>query len=382
MVKSFAFLIICLLLIASIPYAISPVYDFPEPQRFRGDSLYNPYQGYHGAWYQANLQAHSAAWGGLTNGKLTVSDAYSVYENLGYDIVGLTNYQLISRTPVPSEHYIPMYEHGFNLYKRHQLVIGAKYVIWTDFLFFQTIHHKQYLLKMLRPTTDVLVIAHPEFLDGYVPEDFQSLTNYDYVEILNNYRLSLEQWDAALSAGKLVWGMGNDDSHDQFNSDEIGRHWNMIGAASTENNDVITALQNGLIYCVAGNNGKNDNYPEYVLVDSMTIIVVCENEANDFRFIGQDGTVQSIVSQTDSAVYHFKPDDTYIRTEIVNDETVMYLNPVIRYNGSLPEMGEAEVNILYTWFYRFSFGIGYAGVGFLFMKYYRRRKKLRRKRKR
>ena len=62
--RALAALIVCLVL----PYALSPIYRFPVPQRFGGSRLWNPYSGGHGTWLRANFHAHGSAWGGLTNG--------------------------------------------------------------------------------------------------------------------------------------------------------------------------------------------------------------------------------------------------------------------------------------------------------------------------
>jgi hypothetical protein len=365
-------------LVASVPYALTPVYDFPDARPFEGEILHNPYADATGAWYKANLQAHSGAWGGTTDGALSPRDLHRVYDSLGYDVIGITNYMSVYASPVETESYIPMYEHGYNVWKRHHLAIGAREVVWRDYVLFQTISHKQHMLNALRPTTEILTIAHPKFMDGFVPEDFGYLTNYDYVEVLNHYRISLKHWDAALTAGEPVWGMGNDDSHDQRKASETGRYWNMIRAKSASAEDVLSALKEGSTYCVAGEGGAMDNGVVGVSVRPKGVLIELEKPANSIRFVGSGGVVRDSVIGAKRAYYRFKPDDPYIRVEVANPKTTFYLNPVYRRGEDARPPREATVNYPLSILYWLAFLGAYFGVGYLFVRARNKRRERRR----
>jgi hypothetical protein len=362
------------LLFASVPYAVTPVYDFPDVRPFAGENLHNPYADASGAWYKANLQAHSGAWGGTTDGALSPRDLYRVYDSLGYDVIGITNYMNIYGSPVETKSYIPMYEHGYNVWKRHHLAIGAREVVWRDYVLFQTLSHKQHMLNVIRPTTEILTIAHPKFMDGFAPEDFRHLTNYDYVEVLNHYRISLKHWDAALAAGEPVWGMGNDDSHDQRKASETGRYWNMIRAESESAEDVLAALKRGDMYCVAGEGGVMDNGLVRVSARPKGVLIELEKPANSIRFVGSGGVVRDSVARAKRAYYRFKKDDPYIRVEVANPKTTFYLNPVYRYDDDPRSAREASVNYPLSVLYWLAFLGGYVGVGYLFVRSRRKRR--------
>jgi hypothetical protein len=127
-------LIIVLALAAAVlllPYVRAPLYDFPPPRPFSGPDFVNPYAGLRGTWQRANLHAHGRAWGGLTSG--AQSSAYVVrrYRAAGYSVPGVSNYHSIAAHHGVDT--IPIYEHGYNLGKHHQLAIGAREVEWFYF---------------------------------------------------------------------------------------------------------------------------------------------------------------------------------------------------------------------------------------------------------
>ena len=42
---------------------------------------------------------------------------------------------------------MPLYEHGYNISKEHQLAIGAERVEWLDFPFWTWLNQKQFILN-------------------------------------------------------------------------------------------------------------------------------------------------------------------------------------------------------------------------------------------
>ncbi len=89
--------------------------------------------------------------------------------------------------------------------------------MWKDYPLFQTIHNKQHIINLLKKSSELVYIAHPKLWNGYPIEEIELLSNYDGIEVLNNYGKSIKHWDAALSPGKYVTILGNDDAHDVSN---------------------------------------------------------------------------------------------------------------------------------------------------------------------
>ncbi len=356
-------LISVLLLLISLPYPTAYVYDFEEPVPFSGRNWHNPYQDTTGSWQKSVFHAHSKAWGGLTNGKLTAEEFTAHYDSLGYDVIGLSNYHLITRHIADPEVFIPIYEHGYNVMKRHQGAIGAKEVVWKDFLLIQTLHHKQSMLQFLRPTTEFIAINHPKFVNGYEPEDFRVLGGYDFIEVLNHYRISDLHWDYALANGKKVWGIGNDDSHNQWKENESGRYWTMVRAASNKRADIFASLRAGKMYSVSGSKAKLTIHPTRIEVRNDSLFVETDTIANVFHFINAPGNIADSVTNSNSAAYALKQNDTYVRIVIKNDANTLYLNPVIRYDEVIPDPPRIpEVNSSLTWLYRFLWVLVYAAI--------------------
>ncbi|HZX62250.1 MAG TPA: hypothetical protein VFE66_03475, partial [Bacteroidales bacterium] len=164
-----------LLTLELLIYFTAPVYDFPVPQPFSGEKIYNPYNGMDSTqWKKANFHFHANAWGGLTSGRNnTVEEFWKTYKKLGYDVPCISDYQKINSFNKDSSFYIPAYEHGFGLKKKHQMLIGAKKVLWLDYSLFQNRNHKQHILDLLHEQSEIVAIAHPDWEGGYSPDDMK-----------------------------------------------------------------------------------------------------------------------------------------------------------------------------------------------------------------
>ena len=379
-----------------ILYFLVPVYDFPLPQPFSGEKLYNPYQGMDSThWRKANFHFHARAWGGLTSGRHNTNDAfYNTYKALGYDAPQISNYQSIDESFKDSSFYIPVYEHGFGIRKKHQILIGAHKVLWLDYSLTQNLSHKQHMINLLRPDNDIVAIAHPDWEGGYSLNDMQRLSNYDLVEALDRNWRSIPHWDAALSAGKAVYILADDDAHNLSDPYEIQRICTYINSPENKGTALLTALKAGMSFGAEIYMGNNESFSQKadnarsiprvnsVIVHGDTLWVSVSGKPLKITFIGQQGEPKKIVRLANKAWYKFKPDDTYIRTEIVflkyymfpavGPGTIFYLNPVFRYNGTTPSNPlVAEINQPRTWILRIlGFGsmVAIVAAGFVVMR--------------
>lgn len=365
------------LLLIALPYVRGPLYDFPPEAAFSGTQLLNPYETVSHPWQRANLHAHGRPWGGLTNGRQSDADIVRTYESFGYSVAGVSNYQHIAAAHgVPT---IPIYEHGYNLVKRHQLAIGARSVTWFDFPLWQTLSNQQYVIDRVAATADLVALAHPYSRDAYALEDLRQLTGYQLIEVVNGPFLFEDSWDAALSAGRIVWGIGDDDTHDLTDGRRTAVAWTMINAPSSNTADVVEALRAGRAYAVARTN-ESASAIETTLTSATvrdgTLHVTCEGDSSTFIFVGQDGAVRKTVKGARSASYAFSHDDTYIRTVIRSPRTTMFLNPVLRHEGAAPQQLAARVNMAGTWLFRGGLVLVCVALGLLYRE--RRRPALKR----
>jgi len=337
-----------LLLFIAIPSLLAPVYRFPPPRPFAGPALWNPYAHLTGTWQKANLHAHGHAWGGVTNGRQSDEEVVRAYKQRGYAIAGVSNYGSIAA--FHGVDTIPLYEHGYNIPKSHQLAIGAHRVVWLDFPFWQTIDQKQFILDRVGAAADLVSLNHPN--TGYVDEDMRNLTGYQLMEIVNGPFPVEDLWDYALSAGHVVWAVANDDAHDVTNLRRTFIAWNMIDAPTPSAADVIGALRQGRSYAVSLAGNKTDAALKSVEVTDATVTIASTGVPATFLFVGQDGAVRGTANQVMEATYTFAATDTYIRTVIRTPNMVMYVNPILRYDGAKLPSAAAAVDETSTWLHR------------------------------
>lgn len=396
--KGFLLLIILFLLFMLSNHLIAPKYKFPAITAFQGNTFYNPYSNLDSlSWHRSNFHMHSHAWGGITNGKGTEDHhVWKVYKELGFSSIGISNYQNINTLNKDSAFYIPVYEHGYGIYKNHHLCLGAKKVVWFDMPYKQTLSQKQYMLDRLRPHTEFISINHPSFFGGFSPEDFSYLTGYDFIEALNGYRNSIPHWDSALSAGRPAFLMANDDMHNISDITEPGRRFITINSPSNTQSDIFTSLKAGNAYGVyiimpkdETMQKKKDRFANLAILKSVkisndTLFVELNKPAKEFRFFGNHGALVGKTAFTQKAWYVIKPEDTYIRTQILfespNDpEGIQYfLNPILRSaDGSKPKMPIAVVSAKETIVFRI---IAIASVLFILTNFFVLRKRFKRKR--
>jgi len=343
----------------AIPYLVAPVYRFPAERTFSGPALRNPYAHLSGVWQRANLHAHGYAWRGLTNGAQPDSEVVAAYKERGYAVAGISNYHSIAA--YHGIDTLPLYEHGYNLSKQHQLAVGAHTVDWFDFPLWEGLSHKQYVIDRVRRTADLVAVTHP--WSGYTEEDFRALCGYELMEVVNGPYSGEDLWDAALSSGHVVWAIANDDSHDVSDVKRTAIAWNMIDAPTAGTADIVEALRTGRTYAVSLLGTTRDAELASVTLHHGTLTVALTGVPATFLFVAQKGTLRKTVDQVMSASYTLTPDDQYIRTVIRTPNIVLYLNPIIRHGGTAPGAAERPtVNTAATWVTRGMIVVAFFGV--------------------
>lgn len=334
-----------------------PLFTFHSSDPFAGKNWLNPYQNLDmQEFQQGNFHVHSNAWGLATNGRKNSSqEIYQTYKSFGHTSIGISDYQKINKYNNEDTAYISVYEHGYNFKKSHQLVLGDNETYPLDFMFIQNIHCKQHIINQLKSKDNLVVLAHPAHWGGYRASEIKLLSNYDLFEVLNHYRNSENYWDIALSSGKLVYLLANDDSHDVENLNETVRHFTWIYTPSNHKDSVLKALKSGRAIGVdfpslqgEGVHQKRNRLKQIPSIlysnlqkDSLgtSLQIKIKNGKGRFEFIGDEGRLLASVSSTDSASFLLPNDPTisYVRVKIYFDNgTVFYLNPTVRYHENIP----------------------------------------------
>lgn len=351
---------------------VSPVYNFPETQPFNGSVWHNPYDEVDEyQWRLGNFQIQSAAWGGLTNGQNNPSDrVFDVYKRLGYEVITISDYMKINDYHPEDIPLVPVYEHGYGIQKTHQVCIGARSVVPLDYPLFQTLNSKQYILEQLSATSDLVAIAHPSVRNAYRLTDMEKLTHVELIEALSNFQHSIAHWDAALSAGRPLYLLANDDTHNLDNPFDYGKVATVLHCDTISTETVVTSLRKGTAYGLLIHTPENENHERKferfqdlphlnaVTISGDSLTVSADRPIREVRFVGQGGQVREIVAvDSVAASYVMTADDTYIRAEITIDPGhIIYTNPVYRTeNGLKPTLAVATINWPLTLLYRAGF---------------------------
>jgi hypothetical protein len=359
--------------LAYLELAWPPFYDFPAPQPFHGDRWYNPYAGYRGGGLLANFHAHSEAWGGLTFGNTPRHELFAMYKARGYDVIGISDYMSLSPPDGDaSEIYVSAYEHGFTPGRHHQTVIGADRVTWFDYPLGGSTRQKQDVIDRLRASAPFIVLNHPTKAKSFSIGDLERLTGYDAVEVATKYGVWDDFWDAALSAGRPVWGMAADDGHAQTETD-AGSHLGIgavvIHTAERTPGAVLRALHEGRFHSLYTRQNEGPIALELYEIEDGKLHVRIGERASVIRFYGPHGDLRYQDSGRTEASYELAADDPYIRVEVIAHGAVLYLNPVIRWDGVALPAPAARLLVGRTWAVR---GAGAVALALLCWLGYRR----------
>lgn len=348
--KSLLYTILTFIILVVITSIFVPSYSFDEPKPFRGDYLHNPYKDMKpDHWVQANFHAHTRQFGGLTNGRLNTNEMLdSVYSVLGFEHVGISDYNKINYYDSVNPSFIPAYEHGYGIFKIHQLCIGAEKVRRLDYFAFQNLSMKQHTLNRLEKQTRLAIPAHPSFVKkGYLVEDMKYLSNYKIMEVLNGFRISTAHWDTALSNGHLVYLIGNDDSHDVTDITDVATRFTMINAKENKAEQLLQSLENGNAVGVDFpikydetleqkiKRLENDlPYITQVELKDDTLLISASKDFSKIKFIGNEGRILDEQKNRNTASYVIQAEDNYVRAELkFKDGTSLYLNPITRHEN-------------------------------------------------
>lgn len=330
-------------------YVVCPTYRFAAPQPFRGERFYNPYADFRPEdWTLANLHAHTASWFGATNGRGGAAELHQAYDSMGYGFHAVSDYQRINTYGEGSASWVPAYEHGYNIPKAHQLVVGARQVAWKDYPFPMTLSNRQDMLDRLASDTGVaIVINHPAMRIGYNATDLKFLTHYDALEVLNAYEIAFRYWDTALSNGHRISIVGNDDTHDAGNRRSIGRFATLVHAPGRRLSELVSALRTGRTIGVQVPQRPEMSFPEKAAmlrhadtrlrrlrVDSAALQAEFSAMVYQVEVVGQGGVVRWRADSLQAIRLPIRPDDTYLRVSFSTPDGIRYhLNPVCRTGG-------------------------------------------------
>ena len=258
-------------------------------------------------YYKAQMHCHSTN----SDGELSPEQVVDEYRNRGYEILFLTDHNVMSDIAYLSTPAILCINSEELTFDKHM----------NGFFLQQTIaasgFSPQQAIDSVKAQGGLIQFNHP--VKTITGEDwscnatqFLALHDLDLIEI-HNWGTEFTMapfnklvWDSVLSAGYAVWGTATDDMHHltEVVIPSINRGWVMIRLNGLNPDSVYSALKKGDFYSSTG-----VEITDY-RVNGDTISVSC-SECDEIKFIGDHGSVRKTVN-AGSAEY-VRGLDNYIR---------------------------------------------------------------------
>lgn len=359
----------CLLVatLAILATSLSPIYNFPEPRPFCGPDIYNPYADIDSTvvWSRANFHTHTRVEGPLNECEYWPEEVAAEYAKYGYDIVTFSNHNEITEHPTLSGEVVSLYEHGYNLFKNHNLVFGADEVCRYDMLLPLGVSQRQFMLDMLGRDADMVQINHPLRTVATTDEHMRLLEGYTLLELDSGRSTENEYWDVALSAGHYVLGVANDDLHYPDRSRCIAIRSNFLATPTLAYDDIVSTLRRGSFYAMRTPDYGGGDWQEKVCRNNTLtevtaiglrgdeVYIELSSKADSIKFIGQNHSTLHLSLDSDQASMVLAEDEPYVRiTAYLPAGEVIYTNPFARYDSATAESPRRasghSVNWLYT----------------------------------
>lgn len=341
--------ILLVALMAVVATSGSYIYDFAEPEPFKGPDIFNPYRNIDTThcWKKANFHTHTRVEGIFNECKYWPEDVYKVYERLGYDIVTFSNHNELTKHPFSEELQVNVYEHGYNLLKFHKLTFGSKETNHFDHLLPVLPSQIQFQLDKLDEESDIIQFNHPLHTFSVTKEVMEKVCGYDIIEIDCEKSTECEYWDWALSAGRYSFALAGDDLHNPDDTHRVAKRCSFICSPTARYDDIKKVLLEGCYYSMKvpdyGNGNweikreKNQNMPyiKEIGLNGDTIFIGLSHVADSIKVFGQGHATLLLAKECNYAEYVMKSEDPYARfTVYFPTGEVIFSNPFARYDAS------------------------------------------------
>jgi hypothetical protein len=299
-----------------------------------------------GRWFKGNTHTHTNA----SDGDSSPADVVQVYRDMKYDFLVLTDHVGVT----PTEGLVPADAPPFLLISGQEV---TDQLTRTTQLHVTAMNLKSKLLPAggtsvadaLQKDIDAItaagaipIVNHPNFTWAVTAADLKALKGIRFFELHNAHPQcnafggggspSVEEiWDAVLSSGKLLYGIGSDDMH------ELKRPWNqssprpgtgyiMVRAKALTAQDILAAMDRGDFYASTG-----VDLTEYAVTPKRISLAVRELSMRKYRiqFIGRGGKVLREVPAA-TATYDITGSEGYVRVKVIESGgKYLWTQPVV-----------------------------------------------------
>ena len=286
-------------------------------------------------WYKGNIHTHTTESDGDASPEVVVR----WYRRHGYDFLVLSDHNHLTildyasgkrrfKRPlmIPGEEVsvrlgggaIPIHINGIGI-SRLVEPIDAGEVVPTI----------QANVNAILQAGGIASLNHPNFAWAFDHEAIKQVTGASLLEVFNGHpmvnvyggpdRFSYEQiWDGVLSAGRAIFGVATDDSHNYSDftptMSNPGRGWVMVRAAGLTREAIVEALASGDFYASTGVTLVKFEVSE----ESIHLgIEQVRDSVYSTRFTGRDGVVLAECTGLEAA-YHIRGDEGYVRATVAS----------------------------------------------------------------
>ena len=290
-------------------------------------------------WYKGNIHTHTT----MSDGDATPEVAVRWYGDHGYDFLVLSDHNHLtlvehaesdSRAPlmIPGEEVSASLQRPGSRYPVpiHIIAIGIDRVV-EPIIAGDIVSTLQANIDAIAEAGGVSSIAHPNYRWAFDHREITAVAGAACMEIFTPEsnvdggpgRYSMEQiWDNVLTAGRPIWGVAVDDTHDYFDFGtgkfNPGKGWIVVRAAELTRDAIVGGIERGDFYASTGIELEELEIDE----EGMSLRV---NPYQDWEYVitftGRGGTTFSQTAGAEAA-YRFRGNEGYIRA------TVTCTNPV------------------------------------------------------
>lgn len=275
----------------------------------------NPFQK-EGQWYRGNTHSHSTE----SDGRLSVSDRFSAYQDAGYDFLVLTDHRKVNDVqPYSSTDFLAI--SGSEVHPANPYGGGTYHFVAIN------IHepvncakmHPNAVIDDIKKQGGEAVLCHPYWC-GHTISDYLPLKGYFAVEVYNDTCMGIgkgfseQAWDDLLDRGGPVLGIASDDAHGTEHDCFHG--WIMVKAEDLSIDNIMESLRTGAFYSTLG--------PEIVDLDlTDNVVSVKSSEAKSICF-KSDCTRGRFIQAPEGellseATYKVPESAKYVRVEVTDE---------------------------------------------------------------
>jgi predicted metal-dependent phosphoesterase TrpH len=293
----------------------------------------NPFRE-EGSWFKGNLHTHTT----LSDGLLSPEEVASLYEEMGYDFLFITDHGKV----VDAEELNEILPRDFRVVPGVELGCGRSevntgyHIVALNLGHTIESHDPQTVIDEIVRQGGEAVIAHP-YWSALTVNDLLRLDGYLGIEIFNTIchfavakGYSTAHWDNLLDRERYTLGFAVDDAHHcrpkPYRPLDAGYAWVRVKARSLRTEDIMDALRSGLFY--------SSNEPEIFDVEvTAESIIVKSSPARAVSFITKNGLGERFTALGEPIVesrYEIRGTEKYLRIEVENDKgRIAWTNPII-----------------------------------------------------